>query len=126
MVLRALRHEAAVHAVPDRELRDYGDCLLLHDPRDREPFWNRLEAVRFPDDKFACLIVNRKGNMALFSDIKKNLQFFTCRVRITIKGNVGYIIVFSVHCCINKICVGLRRWNAYVRCESDSTIWRSH
>jgi GNAT superfamily N-acetyltransferase len=50
MVLRALRHEAAVHAVPDRELRDYGDCLLLHDPRDREPFWNRLEAVRFPDD----------------------------------------------------------------------------
>jgi ribosomal protein S18 acetylase RimI-like enzyme len=50
VVLRALRHEAAVHAVPNRELRDLGDSLLLRDPDDPEPFWNRLEAVRFPED----------------------------------------------------------------------------
>lgn len=46
--LRLLRHEATVHAVPSREVRDLGDALLLRDPQDAEPFWNRLEAVRFP------------------------------------------------------------------------------
>lgn len=49
-VRRLLRHEALVHAVPSRVLRDLGDALLLHDPVDAEPFWNRLEAVRFPDE----------------------------------------------------------------------------
>jgi len=47
---RLLHHEAAVHAVPGRELRDLGDCLLLHDPDEPEPFWNRLESVDWPDD----------------------------------------------------------------------------
>ena len=27
-----------------------GDALLLHDPQDSEPFWNRLQAVRWPED----------------------------------------------------------------------------
>ena len=45
---RLLLHEAQVHATPGRELRDLGDAILLHDPTDREPFWNRLEAVRWP------------------------------------------------------------------------------
>lgn len=49
-VLRLLRHEAAVHAVPGRELRELGDSLLLFDPVDPEPFWNRLEAVQFPSE----------------------------------------------------------------------------
>ena len=53
VVIRLLRHEAIVHTVPNRELRDLGDALLLHDPVDAEPFWNRLEAVRFPDDRDA-------------------------------------------------------------------------
>jgi len=42
-----LRHEAVVHSIPGRELLDLGDGLLLHDPSDAEPFWNRLEAVRW-------------------------------------------------------------------------------
>ena len=50
---RLLLHEAQVHAVPGRELRDLGDALLLVDPVDPEPFWNRLEAVRWPDDPSA-------------------------------------------------------------------------
>jgi len=50
---RILVHEARVHATPGRELRDLGDSLLLHDPLDPEPFWNRLEAVRWPDDTSA-------------------------------------------------------------------------
>lgn len=44
------RHETRVHAMPGREVRDLGDALLLHDPLDREPFWNRVSGVRWPDD----------------------------------------------------------------------------
>jgi ribosomal protein S18 acetylase RimI-like enzyme len=47
---RLLRHEAEVHAIPGRELRDLGDSLLLHDPIDPEPFWNRLEGLRWPSE----------------------------------------------------------------------------
>lgn len=45
---RLLLHEARVHAVPGRTLRDLGDAILLHDPSEPEPFWNRLEALRWP------------------------------------------------------------------------------
>jgi ribosomal protein S18 acetylase RimI-like enzyme len=47
-VRRLLRHEAEVHAIPGRSLRDLGDALLLHDPAESEPFWNRVEAIRWP------------------------------------------------------------------------------
>lgn len=50
---RLLRHEAEVHAIPGRELRDLGDSLLLHDPVDPEPFWNRLEGVCWPSEPAA-------------------------------------------------------------------------
>lgn len=47
-VRRLLLHEASVHATPGRALRDIGDGILLTDPLDPDPFWNRLEAVRWP------------------------------------------------------------------------------
>ena len=47
------RHELHAHAIPSRETRDLGDALLLHDPRDGDPFWNRLQAVRWPQDPAA-------------------------------------------------------------------------
>ena len=47
------RHELHAHAIPSRETRDLGDALLLHDPVDRDPFWNRLQAVRWPEDPAA-------------------------------------------------------------------------
>jgi len=47
---RLVTHEALVHARGGRELRDLGDALLLHDPTDPEPFWNRLVAPRWPSD----------------------------------------------------------------------------
>lgn len=50
---RLLLHEARVHAMPGREVRDLGDALILHDPRDPEPFWNRIEAIRWPADPAA-------------------------------------------------------------------------
>ena len=50
---RILVHEAQVHATPGRRLRDLGDALLLDDPLDPEPFWNRLEAVHWPEDAAA-------------------------------------------------------------------------
>ncbi len=50
---RILVHEARVHALAGRRLRDLGDSVLLHDPLDPEPFWNRLEAVRWPEEAAA-------------------------------------------------------------------------
>ena len=50
---RLLRHEAQVHAIPGRELRDLGDALLLHDPLDPEPFWNRMEGMCWPSEPAA-------------------------------------------------------------------------
>ena len=47
---RLLLHEARVHAVPSRVLRDLDDAILLHDAVEPEPFWNRIEAVHWPDD----------------------------------------------------------------------------
>jgi ribosomal protein S18 acetylase RimI-like enzyme len=52
-IRRLLKHEAQVHAIPGRELRDLGDALLLHDPTDPEPFWNRLEAIGWPSEPTA-------------------------------------------------------------------------
>lgn len=50
---RLLRHEAQVHAIPGRELRDLGDSLLLHDRDDPEPFWNRVEGISWPSEPTA-------------------------------------------------------------------------
>ena len=44
------RHEARVHSHPGREVRDLGDAIMLFDPLDREPFWNRVNAIRWPSD----------------------------------------------------------------------------
>src|SRR5262245_27747167 len=49
-VRRLLRHEAEVHAIPGRTLRDLGDALLLFDSLEPELFWNRVEAIRWPSD----------------------------------------------------------------------------
>jgi ribosomal protein S18 acetylase RimI-like enzyme len=47
---RLMLHEGRIHAVPGRELRDLGDAILLRDPVESEPFWNRIECVRWPSD----------------------------------------------------------------------------
>ena len=47
---RLILHETQVHAMPGRDVRDLGDAILLHDPIDPEPFWNRLAAIRWPAD----------------------------------------------------------------------------
>jgi hypothetical protein len=44
------RHEAHAHAIPSRQVRELGDAIALVDPVDPEPFWNRLQAVRWPGD----------------------------------------------------------------------------
>ena len=41
-------HETQVHATHPRVFRDLGDAYLLTDPRDPDPFWNRLAGVRWP------------------------------------------------------------------------------
>jgi ribosomal protein S18 acetylase RimI-like enzyme len=49
-IRRMLLHESRVHSTPGRTLRDLGDSILLSDPADPEPFWNRLTAIRWPED----------------------------------------------------------------------------
>ena len=44
-------HEARLHAIAGRELRDLGDALLLLDRRDAEPYWNRLVAPEWPEER---------------------------------------------------------------------------
>jgi ribosomal protein S18 acetylase RimI-like enzyme len=44
------RHETRAHAIPGREVRDLGHAVVLHDPQDADPFWNRMASVRWPDD----------------------------------------------------------------------------
>jgi ribosomal protein S18 acetylase RimI-like enzyme len=41
-------HEAGSHGLIGREVRDLGDAILLHDPTDREPFWNRVAGIAWP------------------------------------------------------------------------------
>ena len=48
-IRRLERHETDAHAIPSREVRDLGDALLLLDPRDADPFWNRMVSIRWPD-----------------------------------------------------------------------------
>jgi len=43
-------HETRAHAIGGRVMHDLGDCVLLESPRDREPFFNRVAAVRWPDE----------------------------------------------------------------------------
>lgn len=50
---RLVLHEARAQQTPGRELRDLGDGWLFHDPNDAEPFWNRLIAPAWPDDRLA-------------------------------------------------------------------------
>jgi ribosomal protein S18 acetylase RimI-like enzyme len=47
---RLMLHEARVHAAPGRDVRDLGDAIMLHDPTDPEPFWNRLASIRWPTE----------------------------------------------------------------------------
>ena len=49
--MRALElHETRAHAIPHREVRELDDAFVLYDPRDVEPFWNRMVSVRWPSD----------------------------------------------------------------------------
>lgn len=49
--MRAMeRHETRAHAIPNRDVRDLGHAVVLHDPVDADPFWNRMASVRWPGD----------------------------------------------------------------------------
>ena len=44
-------HEAMSHAMIGREVRQLGDGVLVYDPNDREPFWNRIAGIAWPADE---------------------------------------------------------------------------
>jgi ribosomal protein S18 acetylase RimI-like enzyme len=43
-------HEAYAHGLVGREIRELGDAVMLHDPVDREPFWNRIAGIAWPSE----------------------------------------------------------------------------
>jgi ribosomal protein S18 acetylase RimI-like enzyme len=43
-------HRARAVAVPGRAWMDLGDSVMLYSPRENDPFFNRLAAVRWPSD----------------------------------------------------------------------------
>jgi GNAT superfamily N-acetyltransferase len=43
-------HETTAHSLVGREVRDLGDVYMLHDPNDREPYWNRMAGFAWPSD----------------------------------------------------------------------------
>jgi ribosomal protein S18 acetylase RimI-like enzyme len=42
-------HEAVSHGLMGREVRPLGDAVMLYDPADREPFWNRVAGIAWPE-----------------------------------------------------------------------------
>jgi ribosomal protein S18 acetylase RimI-like enzyme len=46
-------HEAVSHGLLGRVVRPLGDAVMLYDPNDREPFWNRVAGIAWPDDAAA-------------------------------------------------------------------------
>jgi GNAT superfamily N-acetyltransferase len=46
-------HEACSHGLAGREVRELGDAVMLHDRVDREPFWNRIAGIAWPDESAA-------------------------------------------------------------------------
>jgi ribosomal protein S18 acetylase RimI-like enzyme len=52
--LRALEvHPARAIAIPGRGWRDMGDCVMLFSAGEKEPFFNRLTALRWPEEPSA-------------------------------------------------------------------------
>ena len=43
-------HPARAISIPGRSWRDFGDSVMLFSAREKEPFLNRLTAVRWPED----------------------------------------------------------------------------
>ena len=67
--MRAMElHETRAHAIPHREVRELGDAVVLYDPRDVEPFWNRMVSVRWPSDE-AGFDRRLTASLALFASL---------------------------------------------------------
>jgi len=63
-------HEAGSHGLIGREVRDLGDAILLHDPTDREPFWNRLAGIAWPSEP-AAFDRRLAESLALFAGLDR-------------------------------------------------------
>jgi len=63
-------HEARSHGLIGREVRDLGDAVLLHDPTDREPFWNRLAGLAWPTEA-AAFDRRLAESLALFAGLDR-------------------------------------------------------
>ena len=68
-------HQARAVATAGRRCQDLGDCVLLHSPGDRDPFFNRLVAVRWPESP--GLFDHRLAEaIALFASLDRRPYFW--------------------------------------------------
>jgi ribosomal protein S18 acetylase RimI-like enzyme len=68
-------HEAMSHGMIGREVRPLGDGVLLYDATDREPFWNRVAGIAWPNDADAF---DRRltETLALFASLDRIPHFW--------------------------------------------------
>lgn len=75
--LRAFEaHETRAHAVGDRVMTDLGDCCLLHTPSEREPYFNRIGAIRWPEPP-AAFDRRLTEILAIFASIDRRPHVWT-------------------------------------------------
>lgn len=93
---RLLMHEAQVHSTPGRELRDLGDAMLLYDPTDPEPFWNRLAAIRWPAEPDAF---DRRLTeiLVLFATLARQPHIWPSPVHDTPRDLVARLVANGFH-----------------------------
>jgi ribosomal protein S18 acetylase RimI-like enzyme len=68
-------HSARAIAIPGRGWRDLGDAAMLFSGSEREPFFNRVTAVRWPDDP-AAFDRRLRDAMALFEALDRDPYFW--------------------------------------------------
>ena len=68
-------HQTRAIAIPGRGWRDFGDSVMLFSGTERDPFFNRLAAIRWPDDP-AQFDARLKLAMDLFKALDRKPYFW--------------------------------------------------
>ena len=90
------RHEVHAHALPGRDIRDLGDSIALIDPADPEPFWNRLQAVRWPEDE-AAFDRRLTAALAFFASVGRMPHVWPSPAHVSPRDLVGRLAANGFH-----------------------------
>jgi ribosomal protein S18 acetylase RimI-like enzyme len=68
-------HPARAVSIPGRGWRDFGDAVMLFSGIEKEPFFNRLTAIRWPDDPVS-FDERLRGALELFAALDRKPYFW--------------------------------------------------